>query len=69
MGKDPWEEKKADGLGDIFFRPLAQTGPGGYLQWEEADILDQYATPPTPVAQETIQLLLREKLARGLTLW
>ncbi|KAL9120743.1 MAG: hypothetical protein Q9187_002696, partial [Circinaria calcarea] len=42
--------------------------PGGYLQWEEMDILDQWATPPTLAAQDTIQLLMREKLARGLTL-
>ena len=43
-------------------------GPGGYLQWEEADAMDQWTTPPTLAAREAVKILVREKMARGLML-
>ena len=42
-------------------------GPGGYLQWQEVDVIDSWATPQTPDARSTISCIVSERLARGLT--
>ena len=43
------------------------TGPGGYLQWLEVDVVDCWAIPDTPNARSTIYHVVSERLARGLT--
>ena len=43
------------------------TGPGGYLQWQECDPTDNWATPSTPLIRDTIAYVVSERVARGLT--
>ena len=43
------------------------TGPGGYLQWQESDATDSWATPSTPLTRDTIAYVVSERVARGLT--
>ena len=46
---------------------LGHPEPGGYLQWQEMDAIDCWATPATPRARSTISYTVREREARGLT--
>ena len=43
------------------------TGPGGYLQWQESDATDSWATPSTPLTRDAIAYVVSERVARGLT--
>ena len=50
----------------IMFLSVCYTGPGGYLQWEEADAVDAYANPDTPDTRQMIKHIIEERVARGL---
>ena len=43
-------------------------GPGGYLQWQEVDIIDVWATPCTEAVRQAITNIVLEKIERGLIL-
>ena len=45
---------------------LQTVGPGGYLQWQEADALDAWTVPETATAKQTIRWLVEERVAHGL---
>lgn len=40
--------------------------PGGFLQWEELDIIDYWATPETDRTRSAIHHIYSERVARGL---
>ncbi|MCJ1382989.1 hypothetical protein MMC17_006102 [Xylographa soralifera] len=42
--------------------------PGGYLQWQEVDIIDCWTHPSTESAREAISLIGAEKTERGIVL-
>ncbi|KAF4626945.1 hypothetical protein G7Y89_g11215 [Cudoniella acicularis] len=41
--------------------------PKGYLNWQECDILDAWASPVTAKARALVGIVISERLARGLT--
>lgn len=41
--------------------------PGGYLQWQECDIIDVWARPETAQTRSTVAYIVSERIARGLT--
>ncbi|KAL8824066.1 MAG: hypothetical protein Q9191_005325 [Dirinaria sp. TL-2023a] len=41
--------------------------PGGFLQWEESDAIDVWATPETARTRATVDLVCSERIARGLS--
>jgi SAM-dependent methyltransferase len=41
--------------------------PGGYLNWQECDILDAWASPATSTARAVVEMVLWERVERGLT--
>ena len=47
---------------------LLLTGPGGFIQWEEVDIIDVWSSPSTSVTRQGVANIVQEKLARGLIL-
>lgn len=42
-------------------------GPGGYLQWQEVDVIDCWAVPDTPNSRSTVAFIISERIARELT--
>ncbi|MCJ1399344.1 hypothetical protein MMC11_002546 [Xylographa trunciseda] len=42
--------------------------PGGYLQWQEVDIIDCWTNPSTESAREAISLIVAEKMECGIVL-
>ncbi|MCJ1263855.1 hypothetical protein MMC22_003725 [Lobaria immixta] len=58
---------KAADLDRVVWNVLQILRPGGFLQWQECDACDIWATPETPMTTASINYVISEKIARGLS--